>query len=368
MMVKKKRVCTEAQQGPIKHILFFLFNLLAKDRTIRDIKLSTFLKVDVCKKMDELLRMRGTGSERIFQLFLTVKKVLIYLSSLQSIRTQSYIPPTSFAAFLYVDSLCHDATVKRKQAARNRKLGLTDTSSDVSHIYGHAFSTASSSRSSANGMSNHTAEEHKGMQPTDASHHPDRPRGRNRNNTILTTAELRQVAQAVQRYLEQAMAAIQKSSNFVKEPENLRMFPRYLVTATLIFGLAPRSQVLKQMEIGKTLIEEDGHFTICMPAQLSKSGKPTIVPLNSFMSRSYQCYLQHIRPLLCARAHKQGTGDAGQHTLVFMTSTGTSAKKEFSSWTRSVTEQVLGKQVHKSCTHSLPSTCMSVLPSTSIAL
>jgi len=51
----------------------------------------------------------------------------------------------------------------------------------------------------------------------------------------------------------------------------------YLVTATLCLGLAPRSQVLKQLQLGSSLVkqESDGRYWVQLLGEMSKNGKPT---------------------------------------------------------------------------------------------
>ena len=55
----------------------------------------------------------------------------------------------------------------------------------------------------------------------------------------------------------------------------------YLVTSTLCLGLAPRSQVLKQLQLGTSFEknEDDGRYWVRLLAEMSKNGKPTTFAL-----------------------------------------------------------------------------------------
>ena len=98
-----------------------------------DLTLSTFVQLDVCRRLLAALKQRGVKSGRIHTIFLMVKKILVYLSSHQSEQTKQYIQPTSLASFHFVTAVCSEATSLRKAEARDRQvLGTTGIKSSSS--------------------------------------------------------------------------------------------------------------------------------------------------------------------------------------------------------------------------------------------
>lgn len=119
-------------------------------------------------------------------------------------------------------------------------------------------------------------------------------------------------------------------------------FAAYLVTVTLVFGLAPRSQVLRQLALNSTFIlnADTKCYTITMSAHRSKSGKASVIPLDARLSRVYTIYIQIVRPILL------GAETSKQHQLLFTQKNGIAARVEFSSWTKRVSKEIIGRRIN----------------------
>ena len=141
----------------------------------------------------------------------------------------------------------------------------------------------------------------------------------------LSTAELRTVAGGAMDYLK------------LREPT---YYVHHLVTAMLCLGLAPRSQVLKQLQLGSTFSKEaDGRYWVKMAAEQSKNGKPTVFALPTELTEHIDYYLQNLRPQLL-----QSKGQT--HDYVFFKRNGTAPRADFSDLTTVATQQLIGRPVN----------------------
>lgn len=124
-------------------------------------------------------------------------------------------------------------------------------------------------------------------------------------------------------------------------------FTHYLVTATLCLGLAPRSQVLQQLQIGSSFTKgaDDGRYWIRMLAEQSKNGKPTMFALADELTSAYDAYLQVVRPRL-ARSGVAATNASADHNYVFMKRNGSVPRTDFSSSTCLVTQSIIGRPIN----------------------
>jgi len=76
----------------------------------------------------------------------------------------------------------------------------------------------------------------------------------------------------------------------------------YLVTALLCLCMAPRSQVLRQLRIGSSLVKEaDGKYWVRLLADMCKNGKPTLFAVPELLTSAMDYYLTHVRPRMVAR-------------------------------------------------------------------
>jgi integrase len=342
-------------------------------------ELPIFTSVATCKAVYQALLDHNAGAERVFQLFLLIRKVLVYLSSMHSVETKHFTPPTSFASYIYVDALCREATERRKRSARNRKFGILNHMQAVgppAHSAAAPLPRATSvssraplqrTRSQASATTAAAAlyarvpplnrDEH--MTAAEPAAEPDALDQPVEPSTSMTLPEMKRLANGVSDYLTSCCMDSdhdrmdQDVPNWIgpvheaggcgrSQPtspfESAKKYARYLVTLTLLLGLAPRSQVLKAMQLGTTFIKGGTAYSIRMPAEMSKSNKPTVIPLHARLTPLYDHYFAAVRPVLL-----RGLPDERDSRYVFLKEDGTGPRPEFSSWTRHVTSEVLNK-------------------------
>jgi hypothetical protein len=162
----------------------------------------------------------------------------------------------------------------------------------------------------------------------------------------LSTEELKRVSQGCLEFLRRSVTDSQSSppdlSQSAPTSTDDHVFVQYLVTATLCLGLAPRSQVLAQLRLGRTFERRvDGCYWVQMPAELNKNGRPTLFALPAQLTPAFDFYLNHIRPRLM-----RPIGAAPSHDFVFMRRSGKAPRTNFSDLTSLVTERLLGRPVN----------------------
>jgi hypothetical protein len=403
--------------------------------------LSVFVELHPCRTLHHTLVERKIGYERMFQLFLLVKKVLVFLSSARSIETKTFFPPTTFPSFVYVDALCREATERRKQSARNRKFGILVPAAMQQTLVAGAMAAppaglAAPARGGPRSAAQVDERGHAGgavvrraalpsayglaagreattyvghgqglghggimarVQSEDGSlagrtpmSCTAAPAAMEIADETMTLAEMKRLTKYALDRLRQAATAAAASQQLqadgtgsehqVQPPsaiisaingsasaasasadstalresdhrgsfarqsnplEGAKLYARYLVTLTLLLGLAPRSQVLKGMQMGSTFLRDSGgsgSYCIRMPAEMSKNHKPTVLPLHACLTPLYDHYFARVRPLLL-----RGLPPSHDTRHVFVKEDGRGPRAEFSSWTRQVTREALGK-------------------------
>jgi hypothetical protein len=345
-LVKEKRVKSTSQLAPIKNMLKFIFALLYESKAIDTIDLKALLQLSVVQALYQTLVDRQVGSGRMHQIFLLVKKILVYLSSAESVKTRQFVQPTAYESYLYVENICSESSNQRKQEARNRMvLGIhgargalaqpkevfeipkTWSGGNVPNRAAPAIVTPLRPVGNAAPV---VPQQHLTAAASEAP--------TSSPNQTMTKEELSSVTQACLAYLSDtaSMGAADSASDL--------NFMHYLVTATLCLGLAPRSQVLQQLRLGSSFTREaDGQYWIRMRAEQSKNGRPTLFALASQLTPAYDKYLQSVRPRMLARS---ATAADDQHDYVFFKRSGAAPRTDFSSSTCLVTQQVLGRSVN----------------------
>jgi hypothetical protein len=274
-ILKAKRAKSDAQLKPMQNNLRFLFRELY-EKGVAKIEPSTpspavFLDLATCKALHCHLLDRQVRGERIYQLFLLIKKVLVFLASEKSIREEKYFVPNLFPSFVFVDAICMEASSERKVANMNRYLlGKSDPSAprkrkttnfddcgDQAHVQVEMASAAaqpsaaasSASAKSSNQMSAQDAASAFSSAPIVSNRQsafPDRQAtSMEESEATLSTEELQAIATGT---LE-AMSDLQHA--FEQNPDENRLramadtYTATLVTAIFTLALGPRSQVLK---------------------------------------------------------------------------------------------------------------------------
>jgi len=123
-----------------------------------------------------------------------------------------------------------------------------------------------------------------------------------------------------------------------------RMFMSHLVTATLCLGLAPRSQILKQLRIGSSFVKEaNGQYRVKILAEMSKNGKPTTFCIPAVLTSAFDLYLATICPRLL---NQRAGGEPLLHDYVFVKRDGSAPRTDFSSCTSLVTQILIGRPIN----------------------
>jgi len=125
-----------------------------------------------------------------------------------------------------------------------------------------------------------------------------------------------------------------------KEGRGDATYVAHLVTATLCLGMAPRQRVLRQLQLGSSFVKkDDGRYWILMLSHMNKNGRATTFPIAQELTPAYDFYLSEVRPQL------MGTK---QHDYLFCTRTGDApgVSFDFSAWTRSIAQKIIGRPVN----------------------
>ena len=383
-LVKAKRVKSMSQLMPIKNTLKFIWAVLYESKVVDAIELEALLRLSVCQALYQAIVDRQVGSGRMHQVFLLVKKLLVYISSAESARSRLYVQPTAYESYLFVENVCSESSNQRKQEARNRMvLGITGAKGALiapkevfqipktwSNVNGGVQPDDSSSRpmtvAAHNGLAAAAASGAVQKAITVTAHglaigsNPSAGSGRSDPNQTMSKEELSVVTQASLNYLNHIVELYVQAPNRGPPAHNAEVdtaFMHHLVTATLGLGLAPRSQVLQQLRIGSSFTKEaDGRYWIRMLAEQSKNGRPTMFALAAELTPAYDVYLEFVRPHLLARATASDTapaaaalaadGSQSQHDYVFFKRNGAAPRTDFSSSTCLITQQVLGRPVN----------------------
>lgn len=358
-LVKARRVKSLTQLQPIKSNLRFIMALLYEHEAIAKVDLQQLTQLSICQTLFQAMTNRQAGSGRIHAVFLLLKKVLVFLSSQESAARRQFIQPSTYESFLFVDSICSDSSHRRKQESRNRALLGVQASQSLhksqpmpahqAFVVPMQWTSKASSAVEPPSSNNST-----GTPPPSAraepaasstSHSDDQP-----PSNELGKEELQRVAKGCVDFLQARMevhahnqsdasvaaAAASNESSLQSD----RLFMAHLVTATLCLGLAPRSQVLKQLRIGSSFIKQaDGRFWVKILAELSKNGKPTLFAISSQLTSAFDHYFAVVRPRLVAQAQEI-------HDYVFVKHNGTAPRADFSACTCQVTHGLIGRPVN----------------------
>ena len=373
-LVKARRIKSDSQMQPIKFNLRFIFAVLYERELIDKLEAEALVKITNCRALHDALVERNVGSSRIFVLFLLVKKILVFLSSNESVKRGVFTLPSSFESYMYVENICAEHGARRKQETRNRAVhGAAASSLLQRQLKVDPKRAPSAAAAAAPGAvsvpyaptawkdrhcSQPPLHEATRIIPSASAVRPvtftaptfevdldDEVDPSNMNS--LSKEELRSVSQGCLEFLNKVAAGQETRSGELAESELATdaLYVCYLVTATLCLGLAPRSQVLKQLQIGSSFVKNtsDGKFWVRILAEQSKGGKPTTFALPIQMTRPYEHYLAVVRPRIL---HRLRIATEQDHQFVFFKRNGEAPRSNFSSQTNSVTQRILGRQVN----------------------
>lgn len=377
-LVKARRVRNSSQLLPMHNNMRFLF-VTMNEHTFSEasassrpqqLSLNAFSELHTCQRLLKLLESRQVGSARIYGLFLLIKKVLVYLSSVASLTESKMVAPISLPSFYFVDNVCSDASLQRKQESRNRSLlgmqavpfgkGSASMTAAAHSMDQVPLRTSQHSEEQRQARSeSHGSEVHAFVAPRAqlatmaAVPGPARASG-NMSSATPPIAGIRCVASLSKDDLQLvASGSLKELANLqvkisthpqgharrtIKEHKDLcTRYVQFLATATLCLGLAPRSQFLQQLRIGTTLIKEKGQYWMRLLAELNKNGKPCMMVLPQELTAPYDFYLEVIRPNMLK---------GQQHDYVYCKHDGKAPRPEFSSFTTVVTNELLGRPIN----------------------
>ena len=344
-LVKARRVKTMSQLQPIKSNLRFIFALLYESKVMDNIQLTLLTQLSVCQALYRSIVDRQSGSGRMHAIFLLVKKVLVYLSSVDSAKSRQFVQPTAYESYLYVESICSDSSNQRKTEARNRiVLGMPGSHGALAPPR-EQFQIPKTWTSCASDRAAAAAKLPKQVQTPPSA--PAQRQGA--DPSVMSKQEFQQVTQACLSYLATQMLEWSRGIGTTAAAMDADLaFTHYLVTATLCLGLAPRSQVLQQLRIGSSFTKsaDDGRYWIKLLAEQSKNGKPTMFALAAELTAAYDAYLQVVRPRLIARFGVAAASTSRDHDYVFMKRNGAVPRTDFSSSTCLVTQRIIGRPIN----------------------
>lgn len=348
VLVKQRRVKSLNHLQPIKNNLRFLFAALAAKELLpeRKVDLRVLAQLSVCELLHDVLVERQVGSTRWHQLFLLVKKILVFLSSQESRERRQYLLPTMYESYMYVDGICHDFGHRRKQESRNRAvLGIEGS---------QQLLRAQVEEADGGGQARYVPQVFR--VPTSWSGGAAKPVAPSQSQVAaapserkspdeMTPTELQQLTKKCLDALHALMSEVQLQQHHSALQD--RWFMALLVTATLCLGLAPRSQALAQLRIGSSFVldEADRCFKVHLLADMCKNGRPTSLSLPSELTPIFEHYLQHVRPRLLQGA-ASSAGNAHVHSYVFVKNNGSAPRTDYSSLTTLVTQRYLGRSVN----------------------
>ena len=276
-LVKNRRVKSTSQMQPVKSNLKFIFALLWEIKAVELVELTAFTRLSICEALNQAVTDRRVGSGRVHALFLLVKKVLVFLASAQSTRTRQFVQAsTAFESYMYVDGICADSSHERKQAARNRMVLGHDGSREAQA----ALASQQPKRFEVPKL--WTEEKQQSPPPPPLRQLPIATAAAQvpTSSPTMSQGEFQQVTQACLAYLTREIQGRYASdaTATATDPDTAAdwLYTHYLVTATLCLGMAPRSQVLQQLQLGSSFVREaDGQYWVKMLAAQSKNGRPT---------------------------------------------------------------------------------------------
>ena len=345
--VVKARRLDPKQLAPVKKNLGFLIKAMLGLKMLEplQLKLAIFTQENVCQRLLSFLEERQVGASRIYALFLLIKKVLVFLASSESARRREYIAPSTWNSWTCVDSICSDSNTRRKQISQNRKLLGSEQSKKLAmeQPLTRVLPTADDLRMPALfGSKVKETAKHKitpAIATSAAAAHPSSATG-NLTQSHAVRADANELTP------EELVKIKNGCLDHLRSPQTLTnsRYVTYLVTATLCLAAAPRQQVLRQWQLGSSLIKkDDGRYWCLMLSNMNKNGKATTFTIADELTGAYDHYLTVIRPKLVAYCQAQL-----QHAFVFCRQTGDPVGEafDFSDWTRSVCKELIGRPIN----------------------
>ena len=362
-LVKPKKVQTLTQLNPIKANIRFLFTQISH-LTQGKVDLEALTRVDMCQALFNKLNERGCGSARLHALALLCKKVLVFLSSRESLSKRQYVPPTSFGSYLLVENICSENSQRRKTDARNRALFGVEASRQLlqqqqqngSRVPPFSIPEKWSSPPSS-GSTKDNNPSRTGRSSSGAANGPPISclpsaaavvtTSTNPTANEMSKLELQRVSRFCLANLNECISITPTEDSAALALRD-RWFQALLICSVLCMGLAPRSHALHQLVIGSTFVKqaEDNRYVMRLLADQCKNNRPTLVPLTLELTTIIDHFLDVVRPRLLAPINKLGERPEPQpHDYLFVKRNGT-PRLDFRSSCNLVTQHAIGRAVN----------------------
>jgi len=88
-----------------------------------DLNLNLFARIECIRWIHTDLMQRQVKAERMYSLYLLIKKVLLFLVSTQSKMAQTMVHPQSLESYILVENRCFEYSVLKKRESYNRSMG-----------------------------------------------------------------------------------------------------------------------------------------------------------------------------------------------------------------------------------------------------
>ena len=270
---KRKRIHSPKQLIPIRTNLKHLFTILMQNGVAcRDLNLNLFTRVECIRWIHTDLMQRQVKAERMYSLYLLIKKVLLFLVSTQSKMAHTIVHPQSLESYILVENRCFEYSMLKKRESYNRSMGSLQ------------LSTQSALQTSKTSI----------IAPTHII------------EQSLSKNELQQLCQSALKKIKTLQELLMKpvietSENIcsLNDSKNANEYVRLLFVLTLSLCCTPRKQVFAALRLHQTLIKKaDGSYWIYIPADQSKDGKTVITAISRELTQFYDFYFIHVRPLL----------------------------------------------------------------------
>ncbi len=265
----------------------------------------------------------------------------MYLSSRESSLRRQYLPPSTYESYMYVDSICADASSRRRQETRNRAMLGIQASKQLHQSQpmrvAPALATDAFTMPSLYGGSFETPSTKKPLSPPSPLTVTELP-----SQAVAAAAAAAEMDLSPNELTLDELKAVASGALAYLQTRDPTYYVHHLVVASLVLGLAPRTQVLRQLRLGSSFVKEaDGRWWVRMVGETMKNGKPTVFALPKQLTEPFDFYFSTIRPELL-RQH--GGNDA--HDYVFFKKNGSAPRKDFSELTALATTQLIGRAVN----------------------
>lgn len=307
IQVKSHRITKDSQLAPLKANCRFLCNIILQSDVVSqmsELRLALFTKLSSAQYVYNYLQQQKVQHERMYQIFLLFRKILVWMVSKQSFATGRHLSPHILESYTFVDQVALESSQLRKQHVADRLAGIVPRTKRKSPDF------IDLGPSEAGNSSAHTQKTNEAgsVQPEMKSPLPSL------GISPMTESWNCPSKEEMKRISSSCLQELQRMTNISADritPELASRYPMYLVLATLCTMSCPRSQVITHMNLGhrsasspvQNFFLESTGYVIRQSSVLSKDGKPVVLAINELLTPYYTFYIDHLRPLLLHSSH-----------------------------------------------------------------